>query len=443
MKGGRIPSLDGVRAIAILLVLYSHASIPGHTQRIVSAIKGRSGFLGVQLFFVLSGFLITTLLLREIARTGRVSRSGFYTRRALRILPVYLVYLAVVAVLPWSENTCLNGFDWLTAFTYTVNFHPAPIPLAISHVWSLSVEEHFYLVWPLIMAGCTLAGSRRAVLLCIVGCLGVRCVGLLVDPNAGNVLDLWTFSRMDDVAFGCLLALLAVGPRWRQRLDRLTASRAALATLVATLMLSQVLGTRLVGLRLFAPAQFAFISGLSNTINACAIALLLWMVMTRSQGIVGRILNCWPLSGIGTISYSLYLWHVLFCDPQRGVLSTFPLNIICMFLAALLSYHLIEKRFLALKDRLGASKTAKEAKLTDIPTQSLALSIQANPVYTGSMWLGSLARIFRADPFQNRSDASPQEAPRSVQLRFAKRETAVAPSAPTACDRGCDSRSPQ
>ena len=132
LLGGHIPSLDGVRAIAILLVLYSHASIPGHSLYLLAAIKGRCGFLGVQLFFVLSGFLITALLLREIARTGRVSRSGFYMRRALRILPAYLTYLAVVAVLPRTDSNRLSGNDWLTAFTYTVNFHSLPILTMLS-----------------------------------------------------------------------------------------------------------------------------------------------------------------------------------------------------------------------------------------------------------------------------------------------------------------------
>jgi peptidoglycan/LPS O-acetylase OafA/YrhL len=390
MRGGRIPSLDGVRALAILLVLYAHANIPCHGQRIVSAIKGRSGFLGVQLFFVLSGFLITTLLLREISRTGGISRSGFYLRRALRILPVYLLYLTVVAVLPWSENTCLNGIDWLTALTYTVNFHPAPIPLAISHVWSLSVEEHFYLLWPLIMAGCTVTGSRRAVVGCILSCLGVRCAGLLLFPASSGVLDLWTFVRMDDIAFGCLLALLAGVPLWRRRLDWIAASLPALALIVAVLILSQVLGTRLVGLRLFSPVWFAFVCGLSNTVNACGIALLLWTVMAHSQGLLGRFFNSWPVSGIGTISYSLYLWHVLFCDPQRGALSDFPWNIVCIFTAAFLSYHLIEKRFLRLKDRLSAEQPARASNHSLPPTTGH--SRQA-----GALWLRTVTRTLRSD----------------------------------------------
>jgi peptidoglycan/LPS O-acetylase OafA/YrhL len=358
LLGGRIPSLDGVRAIAILLVLYSHASIPGHSSYLLAAIKGRCGFLGVQVFFVLSGFLITALILREIARTGRVSRSGFYLRRALRILPAYLTYLAVVAILPHMGDAYLSAGDWLTALTYTVNFHALPIPVPISHVWSLSVEEHFYLAWPLVMAaslrvkpGGTLA--RWTALGCVVTCLGFRCVGLLCFPDASSALDLWTFSRMDDIAFGCLLALVAHDPDWRGRLDWIAARLPALGVTAAALAISQVLGTRTVGSRLFHPAGFSLAAGLSNTVNAFCITLLLWAAMTRPAGWAGAALNCRLMSGIGAISYSLYLWHVLFCDPEPGIVNAFPQNLLLMFAVALLSYHLVEKRFLALKDRLA------------------------------------------------------------------------------------------
>ena len=369
LLGGRIPSLDGVRAIAILLVLYSHADIPGHSAYPLAAIKGRCGFLGVQVFFVLSGFLITALILREMARTGRVSRSGFYLRRALRILPAYVTYLAFVAILPRMGDAYMSTGDWLTALTYTVNFHALPIPVPISHVWSLSVEEHFYLVWPLVMAASTLANARWTALGCIVTCLSIRCLGLLFSPGAAPGLDLWTFSRMDDIAFGCLLALVAHDPVWRKRLDWIADRMPALGIAVAALATSQVFGTRMVGSRLFPAAGFAVAAGLSNTVNAFCITLLLWAVMTRSTEWPGRILNCRLMSGIGAISYSLYLWHVLFCDPEPGFVNAFPQNIILMFAAALLSYHLVEKRFLALKDRLsdGIPTVARRATGLAVP----------------------------------------------------------------------------
>jgi peptidoglycan/LPS O-acetylase OafA/YrhL len=382
LLGGRIPSLDGVRAIAILLVLYSHASIPGHSTYLIAAVKGRSGFLGVQIFFVLSGFLITALLLREIARRGRVSRSGFYLRRALRILPAYLVYLAVVAVLPRSAEDELTGRDWLTALTYTVNFHSLPIPWPISHVWSLSVEEHFYLAWPLVMAAASLAGARWAALCCIIFCSCFRCVGMLFFPDAGPSLDLWTFGRMDDIAFGCLLALLAHVPAWRGRLDWVAARLPVLVAAAGALALSQVLGTRMVGSRLFSPAGFAVAAALSNTVNALCIALLLWAVMTRPCGVVGQALNGRLLSGIGAISYSLYLWHVLFCDPEPGIVNAFPQNIVLMFAAALLSYHLVEKRFLALKDRLSEDGNSRRMPRAFKAALTQNLAAQSRP----SIW---------------------------------------------------------
>jgi peptidoglycan/LPS O-acetylase OafA/YrhL len=367
LRGGRIPSLDGVRAIAILLVLYSHAAIPGHSPFILAAIKGRCGFLGVQLFFVLSGFLITALMLRERERTGRVSRKGFYLRRALRILPAYAAYLALVAILPPMADNSLTAKDWFSALTYTVNFHSLPIPVAISHVWSLSVEEHFYLMWPLVLAAGSLRAARCAALGCMVFCLGFRCIGFLVRPDAGPWLDLWTVSRMDDIAVGCLLALAALTPQWRERLDRMRGRLPVIASAIAMLALSQFLGTRFGGGRFLSPPAFALACALSNTINSCCIALLLWAAITRPIGLHGWFLNSRVMTGIGAISYSLYLWHVLFCDPEPGVINAFPQNILLMFGAALLSYFLIEKRFLALKDRLASATGAPPHSTTLSP----------------------------------------------------------------------------
>jgi peptidoglycan/LPS O-acetylase OafA/YrhL len=370
LSNGRIPSLDGVRAVAILLVLYSHADIPGHSPFVLAAIKGRCGFLGVQMFFVLSGFLITTLLLRERERTGSVSRKGFYLRRALRILPAYAAYLAVVAVLPPMADAALTGKDWFSALTYTVNFHSLPIPVAISHVWSLSVEEHFYLLWPLVFAAGSLPNARWTAMGCMAFCLSFRCIGFVIRPDAGPWLDLWTFSRMDDIAVGCLLAMAACDVRFCRLLDAFAHRLPLIAAAVVIMALSQLFGTRFVGSRMLSPSAFAIACGASNTTNAVCIALLLWTAITRPLGAITRVLNCRLMIGIGAISYSLYLWHVLFCDPEPGVLNAFPQNILLMFVVALCSYFLIEKRFLALKDRLAGGLP------TPVLSQWMGLSVR-------------------------------------------------------------------
>ena len=363
LHAGRIPSLDGVRAVAALLVVYAHAAMPGHHHVIAHLIKTRCGFLGVQIFFVLSGFLITTLMLREVARTGGLNLRAFYLRRFLRIIPAYAALLLVIAALQAFGRADLNSRDWLAALTYTVNFQMSPLPREIYHAWSLSVEEHFYLLWPLLMATCSLAGCRKAVLGCILGCLVFRWTALLgFDQAPARVVDLWTFARMDDIGTGCLLAFLASDPAWRRHLDCIGGRKLLLGLVVGSLALNQMLGTRYVGARLLPPAAFRLAAGLSNDINAAGIALLLWAVMRFPTGWVGRLLNTRLACAIGAASYSLYLWHVLFGREDMAFLDVFPLNVLLMIAAAFASYHLIEKPVLAWKDRWSrAAEAARPA----------------------------------------------------------------------------------
>lgn len=162
VEKGRIPCLDGLRAISILLVLGFHAS---GTEGFPSSEWLRSllrhGGVGVDVFFVISGFLITLLLFREQDRTGRISLCKFYIRRSLRILPAMFAYLAFVALLQAMGIASLSTIDWVVALTYTANFHGTFSHSAqpIEHLWSLSVEEHFYLIWPPILV---LLGTKRA-----------------------------------------------------------------------------------------------------------------------------------------------------------------------------------------------------------------------------------------------------------------------------------------
>src|SRR5262249_25513818 len=203
---GRIPCLDGLRALAILLVIYAHGHYPGDRLPFVPMLKGRCGFLGVQIFFVLSGFLIPTLMLREVQRTGRVHLGHFYLRRALRIIPVYATYLILLAILDACGIVRLGGQQWLAAATYTVNFLPRPLPWAMSHLWSLCVEEHFYLLWPLLMTLLPPRWCVRAIPACLVLAFLARWILLAVSDAP---IDLLTFTRIDDIAVGCGLAYLS------------------------------------------------------------------------------------------------------------------------------------------------------------------------------------------------------------------------------------------
>jgi len=357
---GRMPSLDGLRALAILMVIYAHGRFPFDDLLPLRALKGRCGFLGVQVFFVLSGFLITTLMLRERDRTGRLSLRGFYLRRVLRIVPAYASYLVMLAVLQGAGLVTLSGLGWLSLTTYTVNFLPS-LPPSISHVWSLSVEEHFYLLWPLLMASCTLSGCRRVVLGVVAGALALRWLVLLAWPG-GHGVDVWTFTRIDDIAMGCLLALLAREPSWRMRLDGVACNRWVLGTLLVASLASQACFSRLVGGRLMGHVPLALGIGATNCVTALAITAFLWAAVRRPSGAVGRVLNHPVAVWVGVLSYSLYLWHPLFCLDRLGVLASFPANLACMFVAASLSYLLVERPFLGMKDCLTGA--------ADVPRRS-------------------------------------------------------------------------
>ena len=153
----RIPSLDGLRAISIALVLFAHTSGTAFFPSFVF-LRRHLGNFGVRVFFVISGYLITTLLLKELDKTGRISLKLFYIRRVFRIFPAAYFYLAVAAVLLAFGLVELEWNDIVFGFTYTTNYDPVR-PWHTIHLWSLSVEEQFYLIWPATLA---FLGRRRA-----------------------------------------------------------------------------------------------------------------------------------------------------------------------------------------------------------------------------------------------------------------------------------------
>ena len=147
---GRIPCLDGLRAVSISLVVAQHSwlSRSGGAGHDDPRWRFLNGALGVEIFFVISGYLITTLLVREAEARGRVSLRSFYVRRVLRIFPAYFAYLAVVVGLALGGLVPLSLGDLLSAVTFTWNYSPAATSWTLAHAWSLSVEEQFYLLWP-------------------------------------------------------------------------------------------------------------------------------------------------------------------------------------------------------------------------------------------------------------------------------------------------------
>lgn len=353
---GQIPGLDGLRAVAVILVLMTHAcqtaGFPRWTMFRSMLLRGE---IGVDIFFVISGFLITTLLLRELERAGEVNLKRFYLRRGLRIMPAYLCLLAVVAIGQSTGYFQLRTRDWIAASTYTMNFlhHPT---WALGHCWSLSIEEHFYLLWPFVLFAGGAVWGWRVGLCWVAGCWLIRCAiafgaSHYLFPASSEwssvtlttqMAENWTFTRLDTITLGSLLALACRSVQGRAWLD--WATRPWFVALYLFVMAGAILSAR--------SAKFNLC--VAYTLNGVCITLLVWWLV-QSKGTISRILSHPLLRTVGYGSYSLYLWQQLFLYPRHaGWIHQFPQNLGLVFIAAFLSFWLIERPMNQLKDRVAA-----------------------------------------------------------------------------------------
>ena len=298
------------------------------------------GELGVRVFFVISGFLITNLLLDEWNRRGTVSLSRFYFRRTFRILPPYYVLVGAVATAAVLQLIQLAPGDLLHAITYTSNYHPQR-SWWIGHTWSLAVEEQFYLLWPAVLL---LAGPS--------GGFGVAAAVVLISPFVR--LAMWQLAPSpyggighgfetvaDSLAMGCLLAGLASWLMAQVWYRRFLESSAFLLVPLAVLA-SSALHEH--------PRPYFFVS---FTVMNLGAALCVHWAVTYHTSRVGRFLNAPPIAFIGVISYSIYLWQQLFLNRySTSVVATFPLNIILVAVSALASFYLVERPSLRMRHRL-------------------------------------------------------------------------------------------
>jgi len=336
----RIPSLDGLRAIAIAMVCVSHLA-----QTKGSPLHNFSSFgnLGVRVFFVISGYLITQLLLDERMRTGRISLKRFYFRRTLRIFPAMWFYMAVILALHLAGVIGLSSHDAGRAFTYTVNYDRQR-SWYIGHLWSLSVEEQFYLLWPMAL---WFGGLRRATALAGLAVVAgpiLRLAALLAYPDA-PVLE-WFPTTCDAIATGCILALIPA-----ERLRQWTASWIARPWVGLTPLLAVFLQS----LQYHVDHRYTILFSTAGlTVMNCCIALTVYRVIIYYRDFWGRVLNSGFLVWLGTISYSLYLWQQPFLNHDASSWVTgFPVNLIAAFAMAALSYYCLERPLLAARKRVA------------------------------------------------------------------------------------------
>jgi len=336
-----LPALDGLRAVAIGGVMVFHYGLLPF------------GFakLGVSLFFVLSGFLITLLMLREHEATGTVSLKRFYARRALRIFPAYYVFLAVAFGWMAFHGDAVPGALVLVSVFYVLNYAQASGSFRqtpVSHCWSLAIEEQFYLLWPFMLR--TAWRRQMPVRALIAGVIVAICIWrtILAAADVGRGYYYFAFdTRFDTLLIGCALAVCA-RDEWTQRAARVV-SFGPLAPLVTLglLVLAQIMPYDLFRLTL------------GNSVEALLLAVLLVQGLMLHQHALWRWLN-WPVVRyLGTISYPLYLYHQLsgpivdsLGQPRWAV--HLMLQVVLAVALAVTSYHVVEQPFLRLKLRLAA-----------------------------------------------------------------------------------------
>lgn len=321
------PAIDGLRALAVLLVVAFHCRVPGF----------QGGFVGVDVFFVISGFLITTLLNGEIGRTGRIDLVRFYWRRLLRLAPPLMIFLLVFALVAphyWEQPARDYWRDAIVSALYLSDYGKAwwGVPSTLGHTWSLAIEEHFYLVWPGAMLLIARMPRQNA--------LNFLAVAYLCF----TVWRVWTFNafgwsdayyrfdtRLSGLTLGGLLAFLVPQMQADDRRLSDVAGVAALALLTLCAFL----------VRWGSASYFALFMPLVELTTAALI-----MAASTPGSAIAKLFARPPLVAIGLGSYALYLWHVpvsVYLRNQLDWPATLLATTIISGLAAWLTYILIER----------------------------------------------------------------------------------------------------
>lgn len=343
-----IKGLNGLRAISVLLVIASHGMLLdalGVSNSIIRNVMTPN--TGVSFFFVLSGFLITLLLLKERELTGDISLRNFYVRRALRIFPLYFLALSIVPVVEYFQFAVVNPCVYWYAYTYLYNFGPQQCDLnAYSHFWSLAVEEHFYLVWPFVF----LLLRRWALAVVVAFALIAAFIGLSPWPTLADAYGSarWTYPAAAPIAFGCIAAYMVSSNAFSIWATRPIPRLAFLAIGVIALVGNA-----------YGQPKALFFTGLT--------CIVLYVYYSQDSLIV-RALEFRPLVYLGQISYGLYVWQgVLAGNGSHRDFAYFPLplhlGIALTFVVAPLSYHLFEAPILRLKKRFSGMPTVTSSTM--------------------------------------------------------------------------------
>jgi peptidoglycan/LPS O-acetylase OafA/YrhL len=322
-------------------IVYPYGPLPSYKALVIV----QTGAMGVDIFFAISGFLICNRLLKEWNETNTVSLRNFYIRRFFRILPPYFVYLFVLGLIASLGLLAVEGREFLACTLFLRNYigPKSSHGWYTGHFWSLSIEEHFYLLWPGVLLLCGPRRARRVVVVlgCMVAAWRASDEWFHWVPLPG-IISMRTDTRIDALLWGCWAALLLDCPTCKNWLKRWLSFRAWLV----------LLGVLCLCYRYRPPLAGLWMSLL--------IPFLLVETVLHPMGPVGRILEKAPLRRVGRMSYSLYLWQQLFLlgswravrPYPLGWLQELPVSVLAAVVCAALSYHIVERPMIRVGTRL-------------------------------------------------------------------------------------------
>jgi len=359
----RIGTLDGWRGVAILLVIAGHGA---HFSRYKDELWANLWCLGVDIFFVLSGYIITRKFIEEREKSSTIDLGSFYIRRAFRILPLVCAYLGTLCIISLFVN--LLDFHWSEvagSLFFFRNYQLAAMQRGFytTHFWSLSIEEHFYLLWPALFLW---LGNRRSLWFAGIGAAGCSLwrlydcthphswIGKYLPGPDNFYRQIRTDARFDGLLLGCALAIVLSRPAVRSFILRNIPKE---APLIAGFLL---------GLNIERTHGWPTLS------SYLIVCIMVGSTLVVEEGLTHNWLNSRPMVWIGTVSYSAYVWQELFMTrpgpslSPLGFLAYFPYNLVAVFAISAVSYYFIERPCIEQGRRLLARR--KERLVTAAST---------------------------------------------------------------------------